>query len=104
LDKDFELIKDMTLRLVKHFRYMFRSNLTFVPLKDELEHVRNYLAIHELRFQQKLNCRIDAPDPLLKAMVPPLIIQTYVENALKYASSVETPLSLDATMNGCFRC
>ncbi|HZG86269.1 sensor histidine kinase [Paenibacillus sp.] len=100
LDKDFELIKDMTLRLVKHFRYMFRSNLTFVPLKDELEHVRNYLAIHELRFQQKLNCRIDAPEPLLKAMVPPLIIQTYVENALKYASSVENPLALDVTVRG----
>ncbi len=99
LDKDFELIKDMTMRLVKHFRYMFRSNLTFVPLKDELEHVRNYLAIHELRYQQQFDCRIRVPETLLKAMVPPLIIQTFVENSLKYGSSIESPLVLNITVN-----
>ncbi|MDQ1914130.1 histidine kinase [Paenibacillus sp. GD4] len=99
LDKDYELIKDMTLRLVKHFRYMFGSNLTFVPLKEELEHVRNYLAIHELRFQQQFVCRIQASESLYQAMVPPLIIQTFVENSLKYASSVDHPLALDVTVH-----
>jgi two-component system, sensor histidine kinase YesM len=94
LDKDFELIKEMTLRLVKYFRYMFRSNLTFVPLKDELEHVRNYIGIHELRFQQKLVCDIQAPEDLRLAVVPPLMIQTFVENALKHAGSIEAPLVL----------
>lgn len=84
LDKDYELIKEMTLRLVRYFRYMFRSNLTFVPLKEELEHVRNYIGIHELRYQQKLVCRIEAPDSLRLAMVPPLIIQSFVENSLKH--------------------
>ncbi len=98
LDKDYELIKEMTIRLVRHFRYMFRSNLTFVPLKEELEHVRNYLAIHELRFQQRFDCRIEAPDALQQAMVPPLIIQTFVENALKYASSIDNPLTLDVSV------
>nr|WP_255807515.1 histidine kinase [Cohnella mopanensis] len=94
LDKDYELIKEMTLRLVRYFRYMFRSNLTFVPLKDELAHVRNYIGIHELRYQRKLVCQIDVPDRMHQVPVPPLIIQLFVENTLKhaYAEMEEVPV------------
>jgi len=98
LDRDYELIKEMTMRLIRHFRFMFRSNLTFVPLREELEHVRNYLAIHEMRFQQTFDCRIEVPEELMKAMVPPLVIQTFVENALKHGSSIERPLKLNVTI------
>lgn len=103
LDKDYELIKEMTLRLVRYFRYMFRSNLTFVPLKEELEHVRNYIGIHELRYQQQLACRMEAPDSLRLAMVPPLIIQSFVENSLKHGYGdgelpvLEVRIELDET-------
>jgi two-component system sensor histidine kinase YesM len=92
--KDYELIKEMTLRLVSYFRYMLKSNLTFLPLNDELEHVRNYIRIHELRFQQTLNCHIDAPESLSRVHVPPLIIQTFVENSMKHASKMDAPLTL----------
>ncbi|WNS41830.1 histidine kinase [Paenibacillus sp. MMS20-IR301] len=104
LDKDYELIKEMTLRLVRYFRYMFRSNLTFVTLGDELEHVRNYTGIHELRYQQQLICRIEAPEQLLQVPVPPLLIQSFVENTLKHAYAdvkelpvLEVQVSLDET-------
>nr|WP_246427687.1 histidine kinase [Paenibacillus phyllosphaerae] len=107
LDRDYELIKEMTLRLVRYFRYMFRSNLTFVPLKDELEHVRNYIGIHELRYQQQLTTRIQVADPLLQAPIPPLVIQSFVENALKHAYPdgetvpvIEVVIDLDETEHG----
>lgn len=95
LVKDFELIKEMTQRLVRYFRYMFRSNLTFLPLQEELEHVRNYIRIQELRFQKSLNSRIAVPESLLKAYVPPLVIQTFVENAIKHSSNRAKNLTLD---------
>ncbi|UUZ86411.1 histidine kinase [Paenibacillus sp. P26] len=94
LVQDYELIKEMTLRLVRYFRYMFRSNLTFLPLAEELEHVRNYIRIQELRFQQHLNCQIEAAGDLAKVHVPPLVIQTFIENSFKHASGTGTPLSL----------
>lgn len=94
LVKDYELIKEMTLRLVNYFRYMLRSNLTFIPLKEELEHVRNYIHIQELRFQQSLNCDIEAPESFTKIHVPPLIIQTFIENSIKHATQRDVPLSL----------
>jgi two-component system sensor histidine kinase YesM len=92
LTRNYENIKEMSLLLVQYFRYMFRSNLTFVPLMEELEHVRNYARIHELRFQQDLKCEIYLPDGLDKVHVPPLIIQTFIENAMKHAVSLDHPL------------
>ncbi|WP_309119165.1 histidine kinase [Paenibacillus sp.] len=92
--KNFELIQEMTLSLVGYFRYMFRSNLTFVPLKDEIEHTRNYLRIQEMRFPGKLTFELLVQDELLKGMVPPLVCQTFVENAMKHAVSMDHALHI----------
>ncbi|WP_240353417.1 sensor histidine kinase [Cohnella algarum] len=94
LTKNYENIKEMSLLLVQYFRYMFRSNLTFVPLREELEHVLNYVRIHELRYQQELKCDIRLPDDLDKAHVPPLMIQTFIENAIKHAVSLDHALQI----------
>jgi two-component system sensor histidine kinase YesM len=92
--KDFELIQEMTLCLIQYFRYMFRSNLTFVMLKDELQHVRNYIRIQELRFPESLSFQLEAPEFLLNTPVPPLIIHTFVENTIKYAVTLDDPVKL----------
>lgn len=87
--KNFELIQEMTLCLIQYFRYMFRSNITFVSLKDELQHVRNYVRIQELRFPKSLSCSIEAPEFLLDTPIPPLIVHTFIENAIKYAVNLD---------------
>jgi two-component system, sensor histidine kinase YesM len=92
--KDFELIKDMTLCLVNYFRYMFGTNMTLVPIKDELEHIRNYLRIQELRFPERFTYKIDVPEGLLSNFIPPLMIQTFVENTIKYGVSMESAIEL----------
>jgi two-component system sensor histidine kinase YesM len=92
--KNYELIQEMTLCLIHYFRYMFRSNMTFVSLKDELEHVRNYIRIQELRFPKSLSCSIEAPEFLLDTPIPPLIIHTFVENAIKYAVTLDEPIHI----------
>ncbi len=94
LVRNFELIQEMTLSLVQYFRYMFRSNLEFVMLSDELKHVRNYIRIQQLRFPSRLEFKLEAPDYLLSTPVPPLIIQTFVENAIKHAANAENTLSI----------
>jgi len=92
LVKNYGLIQEMALSLVQYFRYMFRSNLTFVPLKDELQHVRNYIRIQELRFPGKLVFEVSAPDFLLDTRIPPLIVQTFVENSIKHAAIVSSSI------------
>jgi two-component system, sensor histidine kinase YesM len=88
----YDLIQEMSLCLLQYFRYMFRNNSCYVPLKDELHHVRNYIHIQELRFPGNLTCDIIAPDFILNTPVPPLIIQNFVENSIKYAVTLDEPL------------
>ncbi|MCM8709908.1 histidine kinase [Clostridium sp. SYSU_GA19001] len=90
----YELIKEMALCLLQYFRYMFRENSGFVFLKDELKHVKNYIHIQELRFPESLNYNIEVPEFILNTPVPPLIIQNFVENSIKYAVTLDEPLHI----------
>ena len=92
--KDYELIKEMSQCLVRYFRFMFRSNLSFIHLKDELEHTENYLRIQELRFPGQLIYTVDVPEYLATEFVPPLIIQTFVENTIKHAVTLDHPIEV----------
>ncbi|MDQ6418035.1 histidine kinase [Paenibacillus sp. LHD-117] len=97
--KDFELIKDMSMYLVKYFRYTFRSGMALVELKDEIDHIRNYLNIQELRFPGQLSFRIAIPDNLLHHPIPLLVIQPFVENAIKHAFIMDKPLHIEINVN-----
>ncbi|MBD2869091.1 sensor histidine kinase [Paenibacillus arenilitoris] len=99
LVRKYELIQEMAMSLVQYFRYMFKSNLTFVALKDELQHVRNYVRIQELRFPGKLNFELTAPDYLLNTRIPPLIIQTFIENSIKHAVSPNASIQISVRID-----
>lgn len=92
--KNYELIQEMTLCLVQYFRFMFRSNMTFVSLREEMQHVRNYVRIQELRFPNSFTCSIESPNFLSNIPVPPLVIQTFVENSVKHCVTLEEPVHL----------
>lgn len=92
--KDYALIQEMAKCLVAYFRFMFRSGSGFVSLKDELMHTENYLHIQQLRFPGRLTYQINAPDALLRTALPPLIIQSMVENAIKHAVSLDHLLDI----------
>ncbi|MFC4598682.1 sensor histidine kinase [Cohnella hongkongensis] len=92
--KNYSLIQEIALSLVQYFRFMFRSNLSFVSVRDELEHTRNYLRIQEMRFPEKLSSEVSVEDRLLEKTVPPLVCQTFVENAIKHAISMDGSLRI----------
>lgn len=55
-----------------------------VSLAEELEHVENFVSLEKLRFESRLNfTRAIAPEALA-CLVPPLLVQSLVENAIKY--------------------
>jgi two-component system sensor histidine kinase YesM len=97
--KNHELTMELTRSLVHYFRYMFRSNTTFVPLKNELEHTRNYLRIQTLRFPEKLTWTLEVPDYLTDTPIPPLVIQSFVENSIKHAVTMDRPVHISVRID-----
>jgi LytS/YehU family sensor histidine kinase len=55
-----------------------------VPLARELEFLACYLGIQQVRFQDRLSTELDVADDTLAAVVPNLILQPLVENALRH--------------------
>jgi two-component system, LytTR family, sensor kinase len=69
-----------------------------VPLSDELELVKEYLAIEEARFRDRLRTKVSAEPEALELGVPPLILQPLVENAVRHGvSAVSTSGTVEVT-------
>jgi len=77
-------------RLVERMAALLRFSLDsaqsgLVPLADEIKITTDYLEIEKARFGARLGYHLDVPDDLLQMEVPPLSVQTLVENSVKYA-------------------
>jgi len=92
--KDYATIQEMAKCLANYFRFMFRSNSYFVSLEDEINHTGNYVKIQQLRFPEAINYSIKIPQELLKCKLPPLVIQTIVENSIKHAFNLDAPIEI----------
>lgn len=69
-------------KILRHFLSLGKESL--IPLEQELELVRNYLATEKIRFEERLQINYNI-DPLsLNQPIPPFMIQTLVENAIKH--------------------
>jgi two-component system, LytTR family, sensor kinase len=60
---------------------------TEVPLAEEVELVRDYLTIEQMRFRDRLHISINVPTEADELLVPPLILQPLVENAVRHGVS-----------------
>jgi two-component system sensor histidine kinase AlgZ len=60
------------------------SSRSLIPLDQELAMVEDYVAIERARFGDRLRGRVEVPAELRNAQVPPLSIQSLVENAVKH--------------------
>lgn len=58
-----------------------------IPLEEELKIVEDYIGLEKMRFEDRLKVTITVDDDLLDFSVPPMIIQTLVENAIKHGIS-----------------
>ena len=74
------------VKMVGSLSDFFRSSLNkgkeIVMVREELQHVRSYLEIQQIRYQDILSYNIDVPESLYNYGIPKITIQPVVENAL----------------------
>ena len=58
-----------------------------VTLERELDIVKDYLALEQMRFEERLKIEFDIDEDTLQQQVPPMMLQTLVENAIKHGIS-----------------
>src|SRR5690606_13498232 len=66
---------------------MHMDKKKLIPFEDEMQTVRDYLALETIRFEERLQTDIRVSAPAYQFEVPPLMIQTLVENGIKHGIS-----------------
>ena len=74
----------MVTNLAEIFRYFLQSDRTFVPLAQEMQIVRAYLEVEQLRLGDRLRVEFQVDEAALDLPVPVLSVQPLVENAIKH--------------------
>jgi two-component system sensor histidine kinase YesM len=72
----------MVSSLAKLFRIAINKGQEIISVRDELEHVKNYLVIQKMRYQDMLEYEIAAQEEVLNQTTLKLILQPLVENAI----------------------
>jgi two-component system LytT family sensor kinase len=103
-DRDTETATGMLEQLGEMLRRVMRTDRPpEVPLADELDFVRRFLAIEEIRFSDRLRPVLNVDPALLGAAVPEFLLQPLVENALRHGLAkrvTATMLTIEARREG----
>lgn len=86
LEKDTDGANGMLTRLSSFLRYSLVNQPTQkVSLDEELEALNLYLDIEKARFEERLKLKFDVEERARGALIPSLLMQPIIENAIKYA-------------------
>lgn len=75
-------VMEMTSALARLFRTSISSDHRLVPLSMEKENILSYLTIQKMRYEDKLTYTLDMPERFDAFLLPKLILQPIVENAI----------------------
>lgn len=87
--KNYKEIEELTKVTSNYLRHLFQAHQDFNRLADEIQHIRNYLEIQKIRYGDSIHFDLDWDPGLKDAAIPPLLLQTFVENAIKHGFSFQ---------------
>lgn len=88
----------MLLALSGLLRYSIRGTSRLVPLAEDLTYTHHYLEIQTYRFGQRLRYQENVADELGHALIPRLLFQPLLENAIHYGESADGTLTVSLTI------
>ncbi|MEI6872185.1 MAG: histidine kinase [Verrucomicrobiota bacterium] len=91
--KNFEKVREITLSLADFLRFSLQAREGLEPLELELKALENYMRVQKVRFEERLDYKIDAEPAAAACLAPAFLILPLLENALKYGQ-LTSPLPL----------
>lgn len=79
--------RELLLKLSDVFRYTLQGKGYLSELEEELRVVKDYMAIEQARFGERIQLEIQVPEHLLKTAIPRFSLQPLVENAVRHGVS-----------------
>ena len=79
---DSKRVVEVTKSLAQYFRLALNQGHEQITLKDEIDHVRQYLFIQKQRYGDKLQYEIEEDESIADYKLPKLVLQPLVENAI----------------------
>lgn len=76
-------------------RYSLNQGDAEVELKEDLQHLQNYLSILKYRFGERFCCQIDVAPEVMSCQIPKLVFQPMIENAVKYGFGKQEYLTVE---------
>lgn len=93
---------EVVLKLSALMRYLLHeTNEKFVPLKKEIDYIKNYIDLEKLRYQNRVEISFNVYGNINGSMIAPMLILPFVENAFKHAVNKEieqTWITIELTM------
>ena len=87
--KNYKEIEELTILTSNYLRHLFMANQDFSELKDEVQHIKDYLEIQRIRYGDSIYFSLDYNSDLQNTLVPSLLLQTFIENTIKHGFSFQ---------------
>ena len=87
--KNYKEIEDLTILTSNYLRHLFMANQDFSELKDEVQHIKDYLEIQRIRYGNSIYFSLNYNSDLQNTLVPSLLLQTFIENTIKHGFSFQ---------------
>ena len=85
----------MVFSLSGLLRYSLDGSKAEVTLREDMEHLENYLNILKRRFGSRFECRIDVEPEACGCLIPKLVLEPMIENAVKYGFGSQLNLKVE---------
>lgn len=78
---------------------MFKKATSLITVHEEADHIKNYIEIQKMRFPDGIECVLYIDPEAEDALLPPLSVQTFVENSVKYALDLTRKTYIEVTIS-----
>lgn len=92
-DKGMDDISTLSKSLGKLFRISLSRGAEVISIRDEIEHVKSYLTIQEIRYSEVMQYKIDVEEELYQYTILKLVLQPLVENAIYHGIKEKETMS-----------